>query len=131
MTQLPEYSGFWRRFWAGAIDAIVLANASLMIDFLVLFPFELTVLAKFIISLLYFGVMESSGLQATCGMMLLKIKITDDTGNKINFWRACGRELACLISALTLGIGYIMIAFTKKKQALHDMIAETVVIRDI
>lgn len=125
-----EYSGIWRRIWAGLIDGIILANAAVMIDYLLIFPFELTLFAKFVIGLLYFGVMESSALQATCGMMLLRIKIVGDEGQRISFWRACGRELACIISALTLGIGYLMIAFTKKKQALHDMIAETFVIRD-
>ena len=125
-----EYSGFWRRFWAGAVDAIILANASFLLGFLFHSHYGPSMFAQFLISLVYFGVMESSALQATCGMMLLGIKISDTDGKRISFWRACGRELACIISTLTLGIGYIMIAFTKKKQGLHDMIAETVVYRD-
>ncbi len=125
-----EYSGFWRRVAAGIIDAIILTNAAWLINLIFVGPFAFTAFAQFLLSLLYFGVMESSALQATCGMMLLRIKIIGEQGQRISFWRACGRELACIISTLTLGIGYLMIAFTRKKQALHDMIAETYVIRD-
>ncbi|MBS0634500.1 MAG: RDD family protein [Verrucomicrobia bacterium] len=125
-----DYSGFWRRFWAGLIDAIVLGLITVVVDlFLVTSHYEISAFAKFIIGLLYFGLMESSNRQATLGMMALGIKIVDMDGNKISFLRACGREIATILSALILGVGYLMIAFTKKKQALHDMIAETLVIR--
>lgn len=125
-----EYSGILRRFWAGLIDAIILGNAAYLIDFSNLFSVQSTILLQFVISILYFSAMESSKLQASCGMLILRIKITDEAGNRLTFLRAAGRELATLISTLTCGIGYLMIAFTKKKQALHDMIAETVVVRD-
>ena len=45
------------------------------------------------------------------------------------FWQALGRSLAKILSALTLFIGYIMAAFTKRKQALHDKIASTLVVK--
>lgn len=120
-----EYSGFWRRFWAGAIDAIVLG----IITFILEMIFPTYSLSGFLIGLLYFGFMESSTRQATLGMMALDIKIVGMEGQRISFWRAVGREIATILSALILGIGYLMIAFTSKKQGLHDMIAETLVIR--
>jgi uncharacterized RDD family membrane protein YckC len=52
-------------------------------------------------------------------------------GNRISFGRATGRFFAKIISAIILGIGYIMAGFTEKKQALHDILAGTLVIRKL
>ena len=76
----------------------------------------------------YFAIQESSDFQATVGKRALNIKVVDKRGNKISFWRALGRYLAKIISALILYIGFIMIGFTSKKQGLHDIIADTLVI---
>ena len=61
--------------------------------------------------------------------MALGMKVTDLAGNRISFLRATGRYFAKIISALILFIGFIMVAFTEKKQGLHDMIAGTLVVR--
>jgi len=81
-----------------------------------------------IINWLYWAVMESSSKQATLGKMALGIIVTDYEGKGISFGRATGRQFARIISALILLIGYIMAGFTEKKQALHDMIAECLVV---
>ena len=73
--------------------------------------------------------MESSSNQATVGKMALGIQVTDLEGNRISFGKALGRNLAKIISALIFYIGFIMAAFTAKKQALHDMIAGTLVVK--
>lgn len=78
---------------------------------------------------LYFSLMESSERQATLGKMALGITVTDMEGRRISFARATGRYFAKFISALTLLIGYIMAGFTEKKQALHDIIAGTLVLK--
>jgi uncharacterized RDD family membrane protein YckC len=52
-------------------------------------------------------------------------------GARISFGRATGRWAARYISVMTFGIGYIMAGFTARKQALHDLIAGTLVIRKI
>jgi hypothetical protein len=70
---------------------------------------------------LYFALMESSANQATFGKMALGIKVTDLQGNSISFGKASGRYFAKLVSACTLGVGYVMAGFTKRRQALHDM----------
>jgi len=72
--------------------------------------------------------MESSDKQATMGKMALGIIVTDLEGNRVSFGRATGRYFAKILSALILLIGYMMTGFTQKKQALHDMIAGTLVI---
>jgi uncharacterized RDD family membrane protein YckC len=73
--------------------------------------------------------MESSQYHATLGKMLLGLIVTDDQGRPITFGRATGRFFSKLISRFTLGIGYIMAGFTQRKQALHDLIANTLVVR--
>jgi len=78
--------------------------------------------------MLYWGLFESSPLQATPGKMVLRIKVTDIEGNRISFWRAVGRYFSKIVSGLILGIGYLMIAFTEKKQGLHDIMAGTLVV---
>lgn len=78
---------------------------------------------------LYFALMESSKYQATLGKMAVSARVTDLEGNRISFARATGRYFGKIISGMILMIGYIMAGFTEKKQALHDMMANTLVIR--
>jgi uncharacterized RDD family membrane protein YckC len=78
---------------------------------------------------LYFTLFESSSLQATPGKMALGIIVTDLSGNRISFVRANGRYWGKILSGLTLWIGYIMAGFTRKKQALHDILADTLVVK--
>jgi len=81
------------------------------------------------IQILYFTFMESSKNQATVGKMALGLIVTDINGGKLDFSKALVRNLCKIISNLTLLIGYIMAGFTEKRQALHDMIASTLVVK--
>ncbi|MBS3800254.1 MAG: RDD family protein, partial [Thioalkalivibrio sp.] len=60
---------------------------------------------------------------------LFGLRVVDFDGERISFARATGRHFASILSGLTLGIGYIMVAFTRRRQALHDLIAQTLVVR--
>lgn len=71
----------------------------------------------------YFAYLESSRNQATLGKLALRIAVTDLQGNRITFARATLRFFAKIVSVVTLFIGFIIIAFTRYKQGLHDMIA--------
>ncbi|MCG6116874.1 MAG: RDD family protein [Aquimonas sp.] len=77
---------------------------------------------------LYFSLMESSARQATVGKMALGIKVTDMAGRRLGFGHALGRWVAAALSYLTLWIGYLMAAFTQRKRALHDYVADTQVV---
>jgi len=79
-------------------------------------------------SWLYEAFMESSSYQATLGKMIFGMKVTDLNGNRISFERATGRHFAKILSSI-LGIGYIMVGFTERKQGLHDLLAGTLVLR--
>lgn len=115
------YCGFWRRFVASLIDMLIL-----FIPVLLLVAIEMKSLAG-IIPLFYYAFFENSNKQATLGKMALGIKVVDLNGNRITFFSAIARTLCKSISALFM-FGFIMAAFTDKKQAFHDIAAGTFVV---
>jgi uncharacterized RDD family membrane protein YckC len=83
-----------------------------------------------ILQWLYFASMESSERQATFGKSALGLRVANSEGQRLSFAHATGRFFAKIVSGLVpFGIGYIMAGFTAKKQALHDFIAGTLVLR--
>lgn len=80
-------------------------------------------------SIAYFVLMESSSKQGTLGKMAVGIIVTDTNGNRITWMRALGRYFAKILYGIVLLIGYIMVAFTERKQGLHDMICSTLVVK--
>jgi uncharacterized RDD family membrane protein YckC len=136
-----EYAGFWRRFGAFIIDQIVVFIGSFVAGFVIGFvavaagqndPRILTALgniAGIIITWLYFAKMESSEYQATVGKLALGIKVCDESGQQIGFGRATGRYFGKILSAVILCIGFFMIAFTERKQGLHDSMSGCLVVR--
>lgn len=121
-----RYAGFWKRFLAYLIDAILLG----IIGGILTSQMDEGAAGSVttILGWLYFAGMESSSRQATLGKSVLGIYVTDLNGNRISFLRATGRYFAKILSAIILFIGYIMAAFTERKQALHDMLASTLVL---
>ena len=81
-----------------------------------------------LISATYYAGFESSGKQATLGKMAVGIKVVRSNGERLTKARAFGRYWAMLLSSFTLGIGFLMAAFTERKQGLHDMICDTLVV---
>jgi uncharacterized RDD family membrane protein YckC len=147
-VSLVCYGGFWIRFVAVLIDGFIvgivvwpisgmMALAIGMAGGAVSMPTIGVHLVRGIVGLtfsfcanwLYEAGMESSSKQATLGKMALALKVTDLQGRRISFARATGRHFAKILSGMILLIGYIMAGFTERKQALHDMIAGTLVIR--
>lgn len=82
-----------------------------------------------VISWLYFAKLESGPMQATYGKRLLGLKVTNLSGERISFGQASGRFFCKILSKMIFYIGFIMAGFTERKQALHDMIAGTLVVR--
>lgn len=144
-----EYAGFWLRLGAVIIDGLIIGLVMSLIGgvFGGMFAVSLsdasddTMAAIFggglavlymvgsIAGLLYFALMEASEKQATLGKMALGIKVTTMEGNRLTFLNALGRNLGKIISGAILYIGYIMAGFTEKKQALHDMMANALVVK--
>lgn len=123
-----NYAGFWMRFGAILIDSIIVGIVNFIIS-MVLGKGAVTSLVSLVIGWLYFALLESSDKQGTVGKMALGIQVTDLNGERVSFGKATGRYFGKIISSLILCIGYIMAAFTEKKQALHDMMAGTLVVR--
>jgi uncharacterized RDD family membrane protein YckC len=90
----------------------------------------IVLLVSIIVPIFYYAGMHASKWQATVGKKLLKLKVTDLQGNRISFWRGLGRYLAMVFISSIFYIGYIIAAFTDKKQSLHDLIAGTVVVKE-
>jgi uncharacterized RDD family membrane protein YckC len=65
----------------------------------------------------------------TVGKFIMNLKVVTTTGEQLGYGRAFKRWLGYFASGLIFGIGYLMVAFTKNKQGLHDKIADTFVIR--
>lgn len=120
------YAGFWRRFLAALVDGILLGIIGGILN--AVLDQEVSGTISALLGWLYYAGMESSSRQATFGKSLLGIYVTGLDGERISFLRATGRYFAKIISALILFIGFIMAAFTERKQALHDMIASTLVL---
>ena len=92
---------------------------------------ELILLAVLLMSgWLYHAFLESSRWQGTVGKHLLHLRVTNVEGELIGFWHATGRFFARIVSALPCYIRFLMVAFTARRQALHDMIAGTLVVKD-
>ena len=87
------------------------------------------ILAGFITQTLYFSLLESSHFQASLGKMALGIKVINKQGDRLTFLAALIRNAGKFLSGTLLMGGYIMAAFTGKKQALHDIIAGAYLIR--
>ena len=154
----PVYAGFWMRFLAYVIDAIVMgiACAIVVVPFVLVMgitaatgagdgdvesgggamlavlmgSFALAIILFAVVAAwLYFAIMESSSKQGTLGKMALSLKVTDLEGRRISFGRATGRHFGKIVSQMILYIGYIMAGFTQQKQALHDIMAGCLVVR--
>jgi uncharacterized RDD family membrane protein YckC len=150
-TQATHYAGFWNRFLAIIIDGLIVgAVQSVFLKPIFGLPMwsyaehddngvaitmwegpNLNVqLLSMVIGWLYFALMESSNKQATVGKIALNMRVTDLNGNRISFGRATARYFGKYLSAMIAMIGFIMAAFTKRKQALHDVLAETLVVKN-
>lgn len=142
------YAGFWRRAAALIIDSFLLVIAGGIIGMFLGILFGLVMdisgvgtaavektatsignIFGLTLNWLYFTLMESSSRQATAGKMALGIVVTDPEGRPVSFARANGRYWSKIISGLIMGVGFLMAGFTRNKQALHDIIASTLVVK--
>jgi len=130
------YAGFWRRVGAVVVDSLVLGLGQVAINLslsLLLMSWQLGALfgsfVGVLIAFFYEAYFLSSPRCATPGKMALGIRVVDDQGRRITFGRALGRSLLKICNIFTAGLGYLAAAFTQRKQALHDFLVNTVVIR--
>ncbi len=145
-----RYGGFWRRVVAVVIDwfLVNLPPLAIVLIFGSDYPlfdvtefineendleklYELNIRGQLIFVAtwwLYEATMTSSKFQATVGKLCLGLIVVDEQEQRLTFGRATGRHFAKYISSFLLGIGYLMVAFTKHKQGAHDFVAKTYVL---
>ena len=129
------YAGFWRRLVAVFLDGLILAFLGNLVGlvFSALGNPEMAQnlgnLFATLIGWLYFATCESSENQATLGKSVMRIKVTNLEGGRITFAQASGRHFGKILSFLLFFVGFLMVAFTKRKQGLHDMMAGCLVVR--
>ena len=147
--QLPAvaYAGFWRRFAAFVVDYICAYVLQLAVGGVLIVVIRLALagggtsrqdvalvagLVHAVVGLtvvwLYYALFESSRLRATPGKLALGIVVVDAAGSRIGFGRATARYFAKFLSYLIAFVGFMMAGWTQRKQALHDLIADTLVV---
>lgn len=129
-----SYGGFFARFVAWLIDGVVVNLLAGIIGPLLVSLVKTDATASlltssFLIGAIYNAAMISSESQATLGKMAMGLKVATLAGERVPPLAAFIREFSKYLSGLLLGLGYIMAAFTQRSQALHDMIASTVVVK--
>lgn len=131
------YEGLGKRFIATLADfgvlflILIVFSAILEIFNDLLFNTSITdiqMLLISVISLIYYPITESSSWKGSFGKHLMKMKVIDKQGNKLSLGLAAARTALKFFSYSLLFAGFIMIAFTKNKQGLHDIILETYVV---
>lgn len=128
------YAGFWWRFLAVLIDGIIVGVFNAIVTAILKAGGgddgeAVGNLIGMVVAWLYDALQESSVHQATLGKRICGIVVTDMNGQRIGFGRATGRHFAKWISSCILLIGYLMQLWTERRQALHDIMAGTLVWR--
>jgi len=132
VPEQPRYAGFWIRLLAYIIDAVILGAITFplvqVLNSMGIADNSSSVLS-IAISWMYFAVFESSEWMASPGKKALGLIVTNEQGMRISVGRATRRYFAKILSVLLFGIGIIMIAFTARKQGMHDKIFNTLVLK--
>jgi uncharacterized RDD family membrane protein YckC len=133
-----SYGGFWRRGIGAAIDWLLIgAVVSLSIGYhgQLAPPHSIVKVVVYyvlaaLVAGLYFAVMEASPWRATIGKRVVGVKVTTLDGQRVDFSRAAARLLAKFgLSLALLGLGFVLAGIDARKQALHDKVAGTLVMR--
>jgi uncharacterized RDD family membrane protein YckC len=131
-----KYAGFWIRTLAGLMDgaivAAVLWGAAMLVERSTaeagrFYLFGIGLLLA--LGVAYMPACWISPMQATIGQKVCRLKVIPVFGGRVSPGQAILRMLALMLSAVLLGIGIFMIAFNDAKRGLHDMIADTAVVK--
>ncbi len=144
-----RYAGFWRRVGASIVDLMIVAAAVVPFSLVLTWTMEAlhadlrmkigharylsglgAVFSFVIVDWLYHAQLLSGARQATIGKRIFSLRVTSTRGRKASFAQASARHFSKFLSAFIALIGFLMAAWTRKKQALHDMVADTVVVQD-
>ena len=147
-SEPPEYAGFWLRVWAGTVDVTLEVLAALLLTLVVDVGMRLIgphyglsrITASYVTGIafilllaigawLYSAFSESSSHRATIGKRAVGLQVVTASGDKLSFGQASVRHFMKFLSLFTAAVGFMMAGWTKRRQALHDMPSDCVVIR--
>jgi uncharacterized RDD family membrane protein YckC len=121
-----EAAGFWRRFAAALIDALVVGIVEIILRLLL---GGVGIGLSFVFSLGYYTYFHGRTGQ-TPGDAALGIRVVDiESGEVIGYGRAFGRALVSIVSGLVLLLGYLWMIWDKRKQTWHDKAVRSIPIR--
>lgn len=144
----PQYGEWWRRLLAHAIDSALFALVPISLLFTMSAArsggavdvdqierwlsggaFDIYLNGTIALIVPYYVVMTSSSRQGTLGKIAVGLKVTDLARERVSLSRALGRLLMQQLSLILVGIGFLIQPFTQKRQALHDILARTLVVK--
>jgi uncharacterized RDD family membrane protein YckC len=151
-TQGYAYAGFWVRAAARVVDFLVILgiyNLFYLVDRLgataglwPLSPIEdiyavtdVVSMENFVRAAFFFGfpvfyyVYLHGAYGQTFGKMAFRIKVINEDGSPLDYRGAFLRWLGYFLCVFTLYLGYVWVAFDKRKQGLHDRVCGTLVVR--
>lgn len=124
------YAGFMRRFVATLIDGFFTSILGAILGYITGNDMIISISVSTVIGIIYTAVFDSSELMGTPGKALLSICVASEKNQgRISFKTAILRYLCKYISSVVLLIGYLIQPFTEKRQTLHDILTNTIVIR--
>lgn len=144
-VDLTSYASPWLRLAAMIIDGIIVGLVNVVVVVVVVAMVAAAggdedgaeaaavigqLVAQILGIVIYLGyatVLESSSLRGTLGKHLLGIMVVTESGEQLNIGQAAGRLIIKWISGCIILL-YLVLFFTPKKQALHDMALKTLVL---
>jgi uncharacterized RDD family membrane protein YckC len=118
-TAAPR-AGFWIRMGALFIDIVLVSVIVSVLD---------TPDAVWIVALAGYGALMWKIKGTTIGGIVCGLKVVRRDGAELNWDTAIVRALACFLSMIVCGLGFLWIVFDDDRQAWHDKIAGTLVVR--
>lgn len=149
----PVYGGFWRRAVAAFLDGVLLNILMSPVYLAWVWPAMLSaerarpeemdptqafsifgtlmsfVVVAGLVETAYFAFLESSTYQGSLGKLAMGLKVTDLEQRRIALGKAILRRVARTVTGFTLGIGFLMVLWTRRRQTLHDLMVGTLVTR--
>lgn len=143
------HAGFWVRFAAISVDMIIINLLLVVVSFIGSIALglgsmatldmedpvaiqqfgsavsALSLLLFVVVVPLYFGLQTASSHQATIGKRIFDIHVCTKSDGKPSVLRGLWRAVCYGVSAVPVGLGFLLGAFTKDKRALHDYLAGT------
>ena len=123
VTGAPVYAGFWPRMGALLIDVVLIGVLTSVLDTSDFIDHSM------LIALVIYGVLMWRFKGSTIGGIVFHLQVVRTDGRELDWSTSIVRGLSCFLSLIALGLGFLWIAFDPERQAWHDKIAGTVVVR--